>query len=66
MKHTTQAQAESTLPTDAAWSGSFGNPGEGGYVVYYRTKGGRRFTITNGTWDARAPFCWLVRELWAP
>ena len=36
------------LPPDAKWSSSFGNPGDGGYVEYYRTPAGERWIISNG------------------
>lgn len=47
----TYAQASSKMPPDARWSCSFGNPGEGGYVEYYRDQAGNRYVITNGRWD---------------
>ena len=42
----TRNEAFQLLPTDAKWSSSFGNPGEGGYVEYYRTLDGERWSVT--------------------
>lgn len=39
------------LPADAEWSCSFGNPGEGGFVEYYRTPSGEKWVIFNGPYD---------------
>jgi hypothetical protein len=44
----TKKEAYALLPVDAKWSSSFGNPGEGGYVEYYRTPQGERWSVTNG------------------
>lgn len=38
------------LPTDAKWSCSFGNPGEGNFTEYFRTPNGDRWVISNGRW----------------
>lgn len=43
-------EAYALLPEGAAWSCSFGYPGEGGYVEYYRL-GNERWTISNGPYD---------------
>ena len=47
----TYNEAVQQLPADAAWSCSFGYPGEGGFTEYYRTPAGKRYIITNGRWD---------------
>jgi hypothetical protein len=46
----TYEQALNTIPSDRKWSSSFGNPGEGGYVEYWRTADGRRFSVSNGSY----------------
>jgi hypothetical protein len=48
----TYAQAVEKIPSPAHWSCSFGNPGEGGFVEYWRDREGRRWTIENGPYDA--------------
>lgn len=48
----TYTEAASILPTDAEWSSSFGNPGEGGYVEYWRTPSGEVWTLSNGSYNA--------------
>jgi len=53
----TYQQATAKLPTDAKWSSSFGNPGEGGYTEFWRTQT-QRFILSNGRWDDIAPFSW--------
>jgi len=53
-KPLTQDQALAQLPSDAKWSSSFGNPGEGGFSEYYRTPDGQRYCISNGPWDGGA------------
>ena len=45
---TTRSEAIQALPYGAKWSCSFGNPGEGGYVEYYRAPDGRRWQVSNG------------------
>jgi hypothetical protein len=50
MSHKTQSQALAELPADAKWTSSFGCPGEGGYVEYFRDAAGNRYTIDNGRW----------------
>ena len=55
-------QATDLLPTDAKWSCSFGNPGEGGFVEYYRTANGTRWIVWNGVYDASAPFDWHCEQ----
>jgi len=53
--------AAAALPSNAEWSSSFGNPGEGGYVEYWREpNGGDVWTIGNGAYDAWPPFVWRV------
>ncbi len=46
----TYGEALAALPHGAAWSASFGYPGEGGYSEYWRTPDGRRFEISNGSY----------------
>lgn len=46
----TYATARAGLPGGAVWSSSFGYPGEGGYVEYWRLPTGERWTISNGPW----------------
>lgn len=48
----TYADARAQLPADVARSSSFGFPGEGGYVEYWRLPNGERWTISNGPHDA--------------
>jgi hypothetical protein len=48
----TYQQITETLPANAEWSCSFGNPGEGGYTEYHRTPDGTRYVISNGSWDS--------------
>jgi hypothetical protein len=48
----TREEAYTELPVDAERSSCFGNPGEAGFVEYFRTPAGERFKITNGAWDA--------------
>lgn len=43
----TMMEAEDLLPKEARWSCSFGCPGNGGYVEYYRTPAGERWTLWN-------------------
>ena len=47
---TAQDSAYAQLPADAVWSCSFGNPGNGGFVEYWRTQGAK-YVIRNGSWD---------------
>ena len=47
----TYAQAAAKVPAEAQWSCSFGYPGEGGYVEYYRDAAGNRYVVGNGRWD---------------
>jgi hypothetical protein len=49
---TTYAEATSILPANAECSSCFGNPGEGGYVEYWRTPDGGVWTVSNGPYDA--------------
>jgi hypothetical protein len=58
----TYAQAASKLPADSKWSWSFGNPGEGGYIEYHRAPNGERWEISNGLYDASAPFTWACES----
>lgn len=55
--------ARAQLPADAAWSSCFGNPGEGGFVEYFRTPAGERWTLSNGPHDAMAPFSWTCAKV---
>ncbi len=56
-------QAIDTLPQDSKWSSSFGYPGKGGYVEYWRTTDGQRFEISNGCGEfIFAPFVWTVKK----
>jgi hypothetical protein len=41
----TYDQAIGTLPPDAKWSCSFGNPGEDGYSEFWRDRDGQRFEV---------------------
>lgn len=59
----TYQEATALLPADARWSSCFGNPGDGGYCEYFRTKAGERFTISNGDYNAFAPFTWTVAKV---
>lgn len=57
MTYETLRDARESLPANATWSKSFGNAGEGGYVEYYRTDTGERYTIfvvAPGTWAIEA------------
>jgi hypothetical protein len=45
---TTYSTALALLPTDAQWSCTFGNQGEGGYCEYHRRPNGERWIISNG------------------
>lgn len=54
--------AYAMLPADAAWSCSFGYPGEGGFNEYYRTASGERWIISNGPWDA-FPLDWQCKRV---
>lgn len=56
-------QAMQKVPADAEWSSSFGNPGEGGYVEYYRASDGSRWKMSNGSYLETAPFAWAVEEV---
>jgi hypothetical protein len=55
------SDAAAQLPADAKWSCSFGYPGEGGYSEYHRDTTGKRYVISNGKWNAIAPFDWTVK-----
>jgi len=57
------SEAANSLPADAKWSASFGCPGEGGYVEYYRDSAGVRYVIANGSWESSAPFAWTVDKV---
>jgi hypothetical protein len=57
----TYTEALTSIPDGAEWTSSFGVPGEGGYVEYHRTQSGDRWTISNGPYDAVAPFNWRAR-----
>lgn len=59
----TYQQALNRLPSDADISTTFGYPGVGGYAEYHRTPDGRRFAVSNGNYDASAPFVWNVIEV---
>lgn len=55
--------AKSSLPPQAYWSSSFGNPGDmGGYQEFWRMKDGKCWEISNGTWPVFEPATWSVRE----
>lgn len=43
-------QAYAQLPKDAKWSSSFGYPGEGGFVEFFRQPDGTVWQISNGSW----------------
>lgn len=58
----TYKEAYKALPTDAAWSCSFGYPGEGGYNEFHRTPAGERWIISNGPYDAQSPFEWTFKQ----
>ena len=62
----TLTEAIQSLPADAEWSSSFGNAGEPGCAVYFRTPLGERFEISNGTFDA-VEFVrnWSIRRIGA-
>ncbi len=49
---TTYAKAVEALPANAECSSTFGNPGKGGYVEYWRTPDGEVWTVSNGPYDA--------------
>lgn len=57
----THAKAVAALPAGAAWSASFGNPGERFYTEYWRTQDGRTFILSDGG-DEYLPHDWTVRE----
>jgi len=59
----TYTDALTSIPDGAEWSGSFGNPGEGGYAEYHRTQNGERYVIENGPYYAVYPFDWSCRRL---
>jgi hypothetical protein len=46
------SEALAKLPIDAKWRCSFGYPGNGGFVEYYRDANGNEYSITNGPWYA--------------
>ena len=46
------SEARSQLPVDAEWSCMFGNPGNGGFVEYWRDASGAKYVIKNGPWYA--------------
>ncbi len=52
---TTRSEAVQDLPYGAKWSCSFGNPGEGGYVEYYRAPNGDQWQVSNGPYHL---CCW--------
>jgi hypothetical protein len=54
------AEAVKSLPPDAFWSSSFGYPGVGGCVEYYRTPAGAVYSLSNGPYHAVRPFAWTV------
>jgi hypothetical protein len=54
------SEASKLLPADAVCSCSFGNPGTGGCVEYWRTPAGAVYTMSNGPWHAVRPFAWTV------
>jgi hypothetical protein len=56
----TYSELTDALPLNAKWSSSFGHPGEGGYTEYWRNDAGERWVITNGPYNAVAPFDWTV------
>jgi hypothetical protein len=61
----TYDEARASIPENAVWSSSFGNPGEAGYTEYWRspTHGhATRFVIENGLHDARQ---WRARRIGA-
>jgi hypothetical protein len=57
------SEAKALLPANTKWSSSFGNPGEGGYVEYWRDPNGVRYVVSNGDWLACAPFDWATHLL---
>lgn len=59
----TYEQALAAMPEGFEWSSSFGYPGEGGYTEFWRNAAGTRWTVSNGTWMAFAPFSWVASEL---
>jgi hypothetical protein len=56
----TYAESLKQLPTTVRWSSCFGNPGEGGYVEYYRDADATRYVVSNGDWMSFAPFDWTM------
>lgn len=58
----TYAETAAEVPADAKWSCSFGNPGESGYVEYYRTPAGERWIVANGSWDSPWPV-WTCQKV---
>ena len=58
------ATAAKSLPADAVWSSTFGNPDRGGYCEYWRQPDGTRWTISNGPWHLIEPeFDWHCQRL---
>lgn len=57
------ARARLQIPSNARWSSTFGNPGDGGWSEFWRQPDGQRWEISNGPWDAVQPFEWTVRKV---
>lgn len=56
--------AATELPENAVWSSTFGNPGDGGYVEYWRQPDGTRWTISNGPWHLiECEFDWHCQKV---
>lgn len=58
----TYKQVYESLPADAVWSCSFGYPGEGGFVEYFRQPNGTKWIVSNGSYLDCEPFNWQVRQ----
>ncbi len=57
-------EAVESLPADAVWSSTFGNPGEGGFTEYWRQPDGTRWTISNGPWHLiECEFDWHCQKV---
>ena len=60
----TYNEAVNMLPEGAKWSSSFGYSGEGGYVEYWCSTSGERWSLSNGPWDYYGPFSWTIERVY--
>ena len=60
----TYIEALNLLPADVTCTATFGNPGDGGYSEYWRSKvTGERWSVGNGSHLDTAPFNWIVKQI---